>query len=90
MSIKTFSAFTYGHTVTEDNQFINFSENGVDELSAVIDVGAYTLADFANKVAQAMNEIGTLNYTCTVDRETLKLTISADELSVIAEKISNA
>lgn len=78
MSINTFSAFTYGHTVTEDNQYINFSENGVDELSAVIDVGAYTLADFANKVAQAMNEEGTLNYTCTVDRETLKLIISAD------------
>ena len=78
MSIFKYSAFTYGHTITEDNQWVNFSENGVDELSAQIDIGAYTLADFANKVAQAMNEVGTLNYTCTVDRETLKLTISAD------------
>lgn len=78
MSIDTFSAFTYGHTITEDNQWINFSENGVDELAAQINIGAYTLADFANKVAQAMNEVGTLNYTCTVNRETLKLTISAD------------
>jgi hypothetical protein len=78
MSIFKYSAFTYGHTVTEDNQWINFSENGVDELSAQIDIGAYTLATFANKIAQAMNEVGTLNYTCTIDRETLKLTISAD------------
>ena len=78
MSIDTFSAFTYGHTITEDNQFINFSENGVDELSAQIDIGAYTLGEFASKVAQAMNEVGTLNYTCVVDRSTLKLTIAAD------------
>jgi hypothetical protein len=78
MGIETYSAFTYGHTVTEDNQWINFSENGIDELSVQIDIGAYTLADFATKVAQAMNDVGTLNYNCTVDRETLKLTITAD------------
>lgn len=78
MSINTYSAFTYGHTITEDNQWVNFSENGVDELSAQINIGAYTLGDFANAVATALNEIGTLNYTCTVNRENLKLTISAD------------
>jgi len=78
MSLFTYSAFTYGHTVTDDNRWINFSENGIDELSAQIDIGAYTLGDFANKISQAMNEVGTLNYTCTINRETLKLTISAD------------
>jgi hypothetical protein len=78
MSINTYSAFTYGHTITEDNQWINFSENGIDELSAQIDIGAYTLGEFASKVASALNEVGTLNYTCEVNRETLKLTISAD------------
>lgn len=76
--IKTYSAFTYGHTVTDDNQWLNFSEDGITELSAQIDIGSYTLGTFAGKVAQALNEVGTLNYTCTVDRATLKLTISAD------------
>lgn len=78
MSINSYSAFTYGHTITEDNQWINFSENGIDELATQIDIGAYSLGDFAGKVASALNEVGTLNYTCTVDRESLKLTISAD------------
>ncbi len=67
MSINTYSAFTYGHTITEDNQWINFSENGIDELSAQIDIGAYTLGEFASKVASALNEVGTLNYTCEVN-----------------------
>ena len=78
MSLFNYSAFTYGHTVNEDNQFINFSEDGINELSCQIDIGSYSLGQYANKVAQAMNEVGTLNYTCTVDRETFKLTISAD------------
>lgn len=78
MSIFNYSAFTYGHTITENNQWINFSENGVDELSAQLPIGSVTLDNYANRVAQAMNEVGTLNYTCTVNRETLKLTIQGD------------
>lgn len=77
MSITTHSAFSYGHTVTEDESWINFSEDGVNELSAQIDVGSYSISEFAIKVAQAMNNVGSLNYTCTVERSTLKLILSA-------------
>ncbi len=79
MSIYTYSSFNYGHTVTPDNQYINFTENGIDELFAVIDVGSYTLGQYADKVAQALNSAVDVNqeYTVTLDRATRKLTISA-------------
>lgn len=78
MAIKTRSAFTYGHTITEDNQYINFMENGIDELAATIEVGSYYLNEFIDKIAQALNEIGDNTYTVTLDRSTRKITISAD------------
>ena len=78
MAITTRSAFTYGHTIDDDNQYINFSENGVDELAATIDIGSYTLNDFADKIAQALNEIGDNTYSVTLDRDTRLYTISAD------------
>ena len=78
MSITTRSAFTYGHTITVDNQSMPFSENGVDELVATFRIGAYTLGDFATEMARAMNEAGTLNYVTTLDRSTYKITISGD------------
>ena len=77
MGLKTISAFTYGHTISEDNQFIDFSENLVQELGAQIDIGGYTLGDFINQIASAMNEIGSQEYSVTVDRTTRKITISS-------------
>ena len=78
MAITTRSAFTYGHDITEDNQFINFMEDGVTELSATIEVGSYYLNEFTDKIAQALNEIGDNTYTVTLARATRKFTISAD------------
>lgn len=78
MGLKTYSSFFYGHTITEDNQFIDFSENGIQELGGQIDIGAYSLSEFVEKVAAAMNEIGTQEYSVLVDRSTRKITISAD------------
>ena len=79
MSISTRSAFIYGHTINEgDNEFINFMEDGVTELSATIDIGSYTISQFVNKIAQALNEIGDNTYTVTLDRATRLITISAD------------
>ncbi len=78
MALKTKSLFIYGHTVNDENQYINFSENGIDELSATIEIGSYTLDQFKDAVALALNSIGDNTYTCSVDRTTLKLTISAD------------
>lgn len=78
MAIETRSAFTYGHTITDDNSFINFTENGIDELSALIEIGSYTLDQFKDAVASAMNEVGDNEYTVSVDRDTRQLTINSD------------
>lgn len=76
MGIKTYSAFVYGHTVTDDNKYINFSE-GSGELSAEIEIGSYTLDAYRDAVGLALNGAGSLDYTVTVDRATRKLTVSA-------------
>lgn len=78
MSLKTRSAFIYGHTITDINASINFVEDGVTELLASIEVGAYSLTTFLDAVAVALNEIGDNEYTVTVDRTTRLITISAD------------
>jgi hypothetical protein len=78
MAIETRSAFIYGHTITEDNQWIDFSEDGIIELSATIEVGSYTLDQFKDAVATALNEIGDNTYTVAVDRATRTITINSD------------
>lgn len=77
MSLTTFSAFIYGHDITDDNQWIDFTEDGMTELSAQIDINSYTLTDFANAVVSAMNEVGGQEYSIALDRTTRKITISA-------------
>ena len=79
MTIKTYSAFTYGHTVTDDNKHINFDE-GNGELLAELEIGSYTLDAYKNEVARAMNNaIGvTQVYTAMLDRNTRKITIASD------------
>ena len=77
MGIKTYSAFSYGHTITDDNKFINFNE-GAGEISAEIEIGSYTLDAFVDAVALAMNESdGLLDYTVSLDRATRIITISS-------------
>lgn len=78
MTVKTYSAWTFGHIIDSDNNTLPFSENGVDELVGTLNVGGYTLDSFANEVARAMNAVGTLNYIVTVDRSTRKLAVSGD------------
>lgn len=79
MALTTRVAFTYGHTIDNTNNFINFSEDGgVTELAATVDVGSYFLNEFGNKIAQAMNTIGDNTYIVTLDRATRTFTISAD------------
>lgn len=76
MSLLTFPAFNYGHTVTSDNQFINFSEGG-PELTATISVGSYTLGGYVDAVSLALNAEGGQEYTVTLDRTTRLITIAA-------------
>ena len=77
MALTTYSGFIYGHTITDNNNWIDFSENGVDELSNQVDFGSYSFTNFVNKVLQAMNEIGSQEYQASIDRLTRKVTISA-------------
>ena len=78
MAITTRSAFTYGHNITENNQYINFVEDGINELAATIEIGSYYLNQFPDAIASALNDIGDNIYEVTLDRTTRKITISAD------------
>tara|TARA_R110000868_G_C10972548_1_gene770414 strand:- start:9999 stop:10772 length:774 start_codon:yes stop_codon:yes gene_type:complete len=78
MAIETRSAFIYGHTIDDDNSFINFTEDGIIELSATIEVGSYTITQFTDAIAKALNEVGDNNYTATLDRITRKISVSSD------------
>lgn len=73
--IDTYSAFNYGHTVTTDNNLLNFDE-GSGEALATLNSGSYTLGDYVDEVARAMNEAGSLTYEATIDRATGKIIIS--------------
>lgn len=74
--IETLSTFYYGHTVTRDNQNIDFDE-GAGELTAVLSPGDYTATEFATLVSQAMTAVGSQNYTVVFNRTTRKNTISS-------------
>jgi hypothetical protein len=74
--INTMSAFYYGHTVTEENIYINFIEDNLEKV-AILNVGTYSLSEFAFEVARALTVAGEQDYVVTVDRATRKLTISA-------------
>jgi hypothetical protein len=74
--LNTRSAFTYGHTVTDDNKAINFSE-GAGELTANIEVGSYTLDAYVNALSNALNDVGLQEYTVTLTRATRKISITA-------------
>jgi len=76
MGISTYSNFTYGHTINTDNQNIDFSE-GAGQITSVIPIGSYSLAEFAPIVASALNAKGGQEYTVALDRTTRKLTISS-------------
>lgn len=75
--IQTHSKFYYGFTVLPAAQYIDFDE-GAGPLSAELQIGQYTLTEFAAEIARAMNDVGELTYTVTVNRVTRAITIAAD------------
>lgn len=77
MTIFTRSVFYYGHTVTQANRNLDFAEAGVTK-TATVRVGAYTLTDFVNEIARALNLRGDQTYTATVNRNTRQITVSSD------------
>jgi hypothetical protein len=80
--ITTKSQFYYGHTISNGangslgNFRIDFDE-GSGPLVATLNPGDYTLTTFALEVKRAMDLVGTLTYTVSVNRNTRILTISA-------------
>lgn len=76
MSLRTFSAFYYGHIVTSDNNLVNFSE-GSGELTATLNIGSYTLSEFVVELGRALNAAGGQVYTVSVNRTNRRITISA-------------
>lgn len=76
MSLTTHSKWYYGHEITESNLSLSFDE-GAGELIAELDVGSYTLEEYATEIARAMTAAGTQTYSATVNRTTRKITISA-------------
>ena len=76
MTLGTRSKFYYGHNVTENNYYMNFSESSVEK-TAQLDLGDYTATDFATELAKQMNAVGGQTYTVVFSRTTRKITISA-------------
>lgn len=76
MSLITFSKFYFGHTVTSSNCKINFKE-GVPELTATLNIGSYSLTEYAAEIKRAMDAAGALTYTVAINRTTRVITISA-------------
>lgn len=76
MTIKTKSSFYYGHEVTATNNSIPFNEGG-GELVATLNIGSYSLTNYAIEVARAMNVVGGQIYATVVDRTTRQITVSA-------------
>jgi hypothetical protein len=74
--ITTLSTFYYGYIVTKDNNVINFSEGG-PELTATLSINDYTATEYCKEIQTRMRLAGSLNYVCTFDRNTRRITISA-------------
>lgn len=75
--VLNFSKFYYGHTVTEENNKIDFKEGAGPALQATLTNGEYTLTEYCAEIQRALNEAGALNFTVTVNRSTRLITIAA-------------
>lgn len=76
MTVHTKSAFYYGIDIDDNNCKIDFNEGAAD-LVATIEIGKYSLTDFAQAVAVQMTANGTQTYVVTINRATRILTISS-------------
>lgn len=75
--IYTWSKFTYGHTVDSSNQYIPFKEGTGAEIIASVDTGDYSLGEFVVAIQDALNNVGDLTYTVTIDRTSNNITVAA-------------
>lgn len=78
MSITTTPVFYYGFTVTVNDIYINFSEDGgTTELTTTLNAGSYSFTDLASEVSTRLNDVGGQEYTVTANRNDRTFTISA-------------
>jgi len=73
--ITTLSTFYYGHRVNSLNKYIDFDEGG-PELTAEIPVNDYTAEEYRSAIQDALNSVGALTYTVSLNRVTRKITIA--------------
>lgn len=79
MTLFTKSVWFYGHTVTSQNRSLDFTRDSV-QYTALIQVGAYSLTDYAQAVARAFNTVDPDNlYLASVDRSNRQITISGTD-----------
>jgi len=77
VALKTYSMFYYGHTITEDNRYINFKEGvGVEKITT-LPIGSFTLTKFTEILSSALNAASALDWTVSVARATRIVTITA-------------
>jgi hypothetical protein len=90
--INTYSGWTYGHTINENNRFLEFEETISGVLTAELNVGSYTLTQYVAEVARALNASSLNNtYSTSLDRTTRKITITgSDTFSLLISSGSTA
>ena len=81
MTIKTVSLFYYVDGITSENLYMNFIEpNQLNvELTAVLQIGTYSMSQLMTEVQRGLNDAGDNVYTVVFDRDTRIVTISADD-----------
>jgi len=90
MAINSFSIFYFGLKIeggSNANNILNFLEpnEGNVELAAEIDPGTYTYAELLTAIKTAMDAVGNLDYTLTVDRSNRIITFtSTDTFELLA------
>lgn len=74
--INTYSSFLYDFTVDSNNKYLDFKEGAGAEITAELETGDFTLEDLMQNIEDAMNDVGSLTYTVTANRQTRIITIS--------------
>lgn len=75
-TLTTLTKFYYGHTVTIENQNVDFDEGG-PEIKGVLRVGSYSLDEYRAEWQRMLRTFGTQDYVVTVDRDTGIMTVTA-------------
>lgn len=76
-TLTTLSSFYYGHKIDTTNCSWPFKEGAGSEIKAALNVGSYSLTEYAAEIQRVMNTFGLLTYTVTVNRSTRKITIAS-------------